>query len=76
MNKLFAAVISGVLVLSAASLMANSKLLKAHKGYKGAKTISKCADCHNETTKLERKKGQDYKAIQTTSSCAGAGCHK
>ena len=37
---------------------------------------TKCADCHNDTTKLEKKKGADYKALLKTPSCAGQGCHK
>lgn len=76
MKKLLVAGVVGVFFMSAVALQANSKLLKSHKEVKGAITISKCADCHNDKTKLEKKKGVDYKALLKTPNCAGAGCHK
>ncbi len=76
MNKFTAAFISGIVILSAITIMANTKLMTAHKAYKGARAITKCGDCHNNTTKLEKKKGQNYKALFKTASCAGQGCHK
>jgi hypothetical protein len=76
MRKITAALIFAMVVFSAASLFANAKLLTAHKGYKGFKAITKCADCHNDATKLEKKKGIDYKATLKTPNCSGQGCHK
>ncbi|HRZ27823.1 MAG TPA: hypothetical protein P5346_15790 [Spirochaetota bacterium] len=76
MKKVTIALVCGMFVFTAAALFANAKLQTAHKGYKGFKAITKCADCHNDTTKLEKKKGADYKALLKTPSCAGQGCHK
>jgi len=76
MKKLFMATILGIFVLTGMSVMANSKLMMSHKKIKGAIQIAKCTDCHNAVTKIEKKKGQDYKAVLKTPSCAGAGCHK
>jgi hypothetical protein len=76
MKKFVAFLVSGIVLLSAISLMANAKLFSAHKGYTGFKAITKCNDCHNDTTKLEKKKGQNFKGILKSASCAGKGCHK
>ncbi len=75
MKKITALLITGIFLFTAASLMANVKLQNAHKAYKGAITITKCADCHNDKTKLEKKKGQNFKHLYKTPSCAGKGCH-
>jgi hypothetical protein len=76
MKKFVAFLVSGIVLLSAISLIANAKIFSAHKAYQGFKAITRCADCHNDETKLEKKKGQDYKGILKTASCAGKGCHK
>jgi len=63
--------------LSVVSLYANAKLLTQHKAVTdGAKKITSCNDCHNATTKVEKKKGINYKPVLKTKSCAGKGCHK
>lgn len=76
MKKVLVAAVAGAFLLTAVSLQANTKLLKAHKEVKGKITIAKCADCHNDKTKLEKKKGLDFKALLKTPNCAAEGCHK
>ncbi|PKL35419.1 MAG: hypothetical protein CVV44_21675 [Spirochaetae bacterium HGW-Spirochaetae-1] len=76
MKKGIVVLTSCIFLFAAVSLFANGKLMTAHKNYKGFKVIAKCTDCHNTTTKLEKKKGQDFKALLKTANCAGAGCHK
>jgi hypothetical protein len=62
---------------SVASVFANAKLLTQHKAVtNGAKKITTCNDCHNPTTKIDKKKGANYKPVLKTKSCAGKGCHK
>ncbi len=79
MKKRLAIVLPTLFVFCFASvaLFANAKLLKQHKEVKGAaKKIATCNDCHNTKTKLEKKKGKNFKALYKTNSCNGAGCHK
>jgi hypothetical protein len=60
-----------------ASVFANAKLLTQHKAIaNGAKKITNCNDCHNTTTKIDKKKGAAYKPVLKSKSCAGKGCHK
>lgn len=62
---------------SIVSLNANAKFLAQHKAITdGAKKITTCNDCHNATTKIEKKKGTAYKPVLKSKSCAGKGCHK
>ncbi len=66
-----------LVAFSASMLFANPKLLTQHKAVTGAdKKIASCNDCHNAKTRLEKKKGQNYKALFKTASCAAKGCHK
>ena len=60
-----------------ASVFANAKLMSQHKAVgNGFKKIASCNDCHNPTTKIDKKKGTAYKPVLKTKSCAGKGCHK
>jgi len=65
-----------IVAFTVVSLFANAKILKQHKEVKASKTVTKCADCHNDVTKLEKKKGTNYKPLYKTKSCSGDGCHK
>ena len=66
-----------LITLNNLNLYSNVKILQQHKAITDtSKKISSCNDCHNTTTKLEKKKGANYKALYKTASCAGKGCHK
>jgi hypothetical protein len=75
MKKLITVLFAGAVVFSTLSLVANVDIFKKHKDLNGAVKIKSCNDCHNATTKLEKKKGQNYKALWKTRSCTGKGCH-
>ena len=76
MKKVFVLGVVGTFLLATVSLQANTKLMKLHKEVKGGIAITKCTDCHNDKTKLEKKKGADYKALLKTPDCSAQGCHK
>lgn len=66
------------IILSSSVLLANVTIFSKHKVLKkdGQSVVKGCSYCHNSSTGLEKKKGQNYKSLYKQPTCAGAGCHK
>ena len=60
------------------SVYGNVDIFNQHKTFKskGKILITSCKSCHNNDTKLDQKKGRDYKKLYKTRSCKAPGCHK
>ena len=73
--QMFFAALLVIAAFSVANLMANPAIMKKHAGKsKGDKKVN-CAYCHN-TAKIEKKAGQDVKALEKNPACLGSGCHQ
>lgn len=72
---MFSATLLVIAAFSVASLMANPEIMKKHAGKsKGGKNVN-CIYCHT-TAKIEKKAGQNKKALEKKPECLGSGCHK
>jgi cytochrome c2 len=71
-------ILISAIILSTSALLANVTIFSKHKVLKkdGQSVVKSCSYCHNSSTGLEKKKGQNYKSLYKKPTCAGAGCHK
>ncbi|MBN1496811.1 MAG: hypothetical protein JXA07_08590 [Spirochaetes bacterium] len=74
---LFCSALVIVVAFSAASIMANPAIMKKHAGKKKDGKSVNCGYCHTAANgaKIEKKKGQNLKALEKHPTCVGAGCH-
>ena len=72
---LFSTALLIITAFTAANLMANPEIMKKHAGkQKDGKNVN-CAYCHTGA-KIEKKGGQDHKALEKKPQCQGSGCHQ
>jgi len=71
----FSAVMALVMAFAVSNVIANPKIQQQHAGKKKDGKAVNCGYCHT-ANKIEKKKGQNVKALEKKPACLGAGCHQ
>ncbi len=72
---IFSAVMALVMAFAVSNVMGNPEIQKKHSGKKKGDKAINCGYCHT-ANKIEKKKGQNVKALEKAPACLGPGCHK